>query len=372
MEDHVREKCKLRPLPCPYKCGALLRDKVSNHIENDCPLAKIPCPYAWMGCRTEVQRHQLKSHINHATQDHLDLACGELRETQKKLKEKAILFDRLEERVNERLKDKLKDIQHQHQYKVDSLQQEHQRRVGVLQKQLEQKVKTCETKLEQKIRREGEIFLACMVLGLVFLTFCPMLLEDRVQNVGMVKKELDDKFDSLNTDLSNKLLILEVDTEESRTLIWKITSFEDKLRQGKNNVKRCIESVPFYAYGYKLMLGLYPNGNGIGKNTHLSIFIAVVKGEYDAILPWGFSKHVTFTLIDQQDNPNQRQNVSSEFTADPNKKVFEKPVEQEGRSWFGFPKFVSHNHLRTRSFLVDDTLFIKVQVDSPKAYTSWF
>jgi len=29
MEDHVREKCKLRPLTCPYKCGALnLRDKV--------------------------------------------------------------------------------------------------------------------------------------------------------------------------------------------------------------------------------------------------------------------------------------------------------------------------------------------------------
>jgi len=65
----------------------------------------------------QVQRDQLESHINHATQDHLDLACGELRETQEKLKEKIIHLDRLEERVNilnEQLEDKLNDIQHQH------------------------------------------------------------------------------------------------------------------------------------------------------------------------------------------------------------------------------------------------------------------
>jgi len=52
------------------------------------------------------------------------------------------------------------------------------------------------------------------------------------------------------------------------------------------------------------MLQLLPNGNGIGENTHLSIFIVVMKGQYDAMLPWGFSKPVEFTLIDQQNNPN--------------------------------------------------------------------
>jgi len=154
-----------------------------------------------------------------------------------------------------------------------------------------------------------------------------------------------------------------VNTEESCIFIWKIASFEDKLRQGKNNEKSYIESDPFYAFGYKLMLQLWPNGNGIGENTHLSIFIVVMKGEYDAILPWGFLMPVEFTLIDQQDNPNQRQNVVMGFTADPKNAAFKKPVEGETRSVWGFPQFVSHNYPRTRSFIADDTLFIKVQID---------
>jgi len=314
-----------------------------------------------MGCRSEVQRGQLESHIEFSTKSHLDLACGELRDTQEKLKEKIIHFGSLEDRVHilgEQLEEKVKDIQHQHQNDVNFLQREHQLKVGFLQEQLEQKVKTCQTKLEEKINMERKIFLICLVLGLVFLTF--------------YLTKLDDKFNSLSTDLSNKLLILEVDTEESRIFIWKITSFEDKLRQGQNDEAKYIQSVPFYAYGYKLILRLYPNGFGEGENTHLSIAIAVLKGEYDAILPWGFSKRVTFTLIDQQDNPNPRQNVVMGITADPNNIAFTKPVEGKARAGHGFPQFVSHNDLRKRRFVVDDTLFIKFQVDSPKAYKSWF
>ena len=378
-----------------------------------------------------MQRDELESYFECTTKSHLDLACGELRDTQEKVREKITHFDRLEERVNildEQL-DKVTDIQHQLQYKVDSLRQRqrHQRRVDQLEQkvkkcqqehqrrvdQLEQKVKTCQTNLEQKISMERKVFLVCLVLVLVFLTFyltklevtfqkklddkvsviqrlqkenvgmVKKDLEDRFQkkledkvsviqslhekNVGMVKKELDDKFNSFNTDLSKKLLTLEVDTEKSRIFIWKITSFEDKLRQGKNNEKMDIESDPFYAFGYKLMLQLCPNGNGAGEHTHLSIFIAVMKGEYDAILPWGFSKRVTITLIDQQDDPNQRRNVVFGFTADPTQKAFKKPVEHETGSWVGSSQLVSHNDLRTKSFVVDDTLFIKVQVHS----SSW-
>ncbi|XP_020612166.1 TNF receptor-associated factor 4-like [Orbicella faveolata] len=233
---------------------------------------------------------------------------------------------------------------------------------------------------------ERKVFLVCSVLGLVFLTLYLTKLEERVQknleekvsviqslherNVGMVKKEFNYKFDSLNTDLSNKLLILEVDREESCSFIWKITSFKNKLRQGKNNERKCIKSVPFYAYGYKLMLKLYPNGYGIGVNSHLSIvnehsslsFVNVRKGEYDGMLPRVFSKQVTFTLIDQQDNRNRRRlNVAKGFTAD-----FEKPTENRTSSEWGLIKFVSHDDFSERRFVVNDTLFIKVQVDSPR------
>ncbi len=53
---------------------------------------------------------------------------------------------------------------------------------------------------------------------------------------------------------------------------WKITSFANKLRQAENKVEKCIESDPFYMYGYKFRLKLFPNGTESGENTHLSIY----------------------------------------------------------------------------------------------------
>ena len=300
-----------------------------------------------------MQRDQLESHIECATRSHLELACGELRNTQKKLKENIIHFDGLEERGNilhQQLEEKINDIQHQHQNNVDLIQQQHQRRVISLQEQLEQKVKTGQTKLDEKISRERKMFLVCLVLGLLFLVGCLTKIEERVQK-----------------SLSERNEILQMDPKESHIFIWKVTSFENKVKD-----TMYMESVPFYAYGYKLKLGLFPHGFGSGENTHLSIYIFVIKGEYDAILPWGFSKPVKFTLIDQQDNPDQRQDVAMGFTADPNNIAFKKPVEGERRFGFGFPEFVSHSDLKTRRFIVDDTLFIKFQVDSPKAKTPWF
>ena len=485
-----------------------------------------------------MQRSQLESHIECATKSHLDLVCGELRDTQEKIREKIIHFDGFEERVNilhERLEENVNDIQHQHQNNIDLIQQQHQRRVNILQEKLEQKVKTCQTKLEQAISMERKMFLVCLVLGLVFLAYYLTKIEDRVQknfkekliqiledrvhkhleerlsviqglhgsNVGMVRKDLEDviqkkldekvsiiknledkvqihleeklsvieslhestvgmvrkdlddviqkklhekvsiiknledrvqkhqhqqqhqrrvnilqeqleqnakacqtklelkiflvclvlglvllayyltkiehrvqkKFDDEDTiikkvltkieekaesviqSLHKRILKLEMDPEASHIFIWKITSFENQV---KNNEDSYITSVPFYAYGYKLMVRLYPKRFDNGENTHLSIAISVMGGEYDAILPWGFSKKVAFTLIDQQDNPDHRQDVVMGFTADPNN--FKKPVKEGDFFGVGFAEFVSHIFLRTRRFIVDDTIFIKVQV----------
>ena len=65
----------------------------------------------------------------------------------------------------------------------------------------------------------------------------------------------------------------------------------------------------------KLRRYIYPNGSGDGKNTHLSVFVAVIKGEYYALLRWPFDKKVKLTLINQQDDPDQRENETGEIVA---------------------------------------------------------
>lgn len=54
-------------------------------------------------------------------------------------------------------------------------------------------------------------------------------------------------------------------------------------------------------FGYKLQASLFLNGNGTGEGTHLSLYIKLLPGEYDALLKWPFSHSVAFTLFDQSE-----------------------------------------------------------------------
>jgi len=96
------------------------------------------------------------------------------------------------------------------------------------------------------------------------------------KKVEKVQKEID----SLNIELSYKIMLLNA----PRTFTWKIKRFENTLPSAKSEFLIQIESEPFHMSGYKLKLQLKPNGQGIAENTHLSLFIAVMKGEHNAIL----------------------------------------------------------------------------------------
>lgn len=90
----------------------------------------------------------------------------------------------------------------------------------------------------------------------------------------------------------------------SGTLLWKISDFAAKLAEAKSKDGVELVSPPFYTsqYGYKLQASAFLNGNGAGESTHLSVYIKILPGEYDALLRWPFSHSVSFTIFDQTQN----------------------------------------------------------------------
>lgn len=184
-----------------------------------------------------------------------------------------------------------------------------------------------------------------------------------------LKKQLDD-VKKENENLLLKVSAQEKEMQKSKmetpTFVWKVTGFDDILRQAKHGRNNKMDSDPFYTgkYGYKLKLSVNPNGDGSGRNTHLSAFVIVMRGEHDGILPWPFNQKVTFTLVDQQESLDERENVVMHFRANTKLENFARPTAEEnpGR---GYARFVSHEKLRTRRYLVDDTLFIQVDVGPP-------
>ena len=132
------------------------------------------------------------------------------------------------------------------------------------------------------------------------------------------------------------------------------------LQKAKDGIEKNIYSEPFFTgkHGYKLSVCIKPDGDQTNKNRYLSVFLRIAKGNYDAMLPWPFHRKVTFTLIDQQDNPDMRQNVVFSFSSEPTGRPFSDIIciMPEIR------RFVSHKNLYTRSYIVDDTLFLQVEI----------
>ncbi|KAG7237123.1 hypothetical protein INR49_032785 [Caranx melampygus] len=146
------------------------------------------------------------------------------------------------------------------------------------------------------------------------------------------------------------------------TLIWKIRDYKRRKQEAVAAKTLSLYSQPFYTgyFGYKMCASVYLNGDGMGKGTHLSLFFVVMRGEYDALLPWPFKQKVTLMLMDQ--GPS-RKHLGDAFKPDPNSSSFRRPVAEMNIA-SGCPLFVSQSVLETGSYIKDDTIFIKVTVDT--------
>ena len=143
-------------------------------------------------------------------------------------------------------------------------------------------------------------------------------------------------------------------------MVWKIPQFSQRMTDAENGKYTSIFSLPFYTsrYGFKMCLRLYILGDGIGKNTHMSLFFVIMKGEFDNILQWPFTHKVTFKLLNQTGG----RDILDTFQPDPMSSSFKKPKSDMNIA-SGCPRLVSHQDLKNGGFVLDDTIFIRCTVD---------
>ncbi|KAH3794923.1 hypothetical protein DPMN_148463 [Dreissena polymorpha] len=146
-------------------------------------------------------------------------------------------------------------------------------------------------------------------------------------------------------------------------LIWKFTDFLRKQQEAQQGGNVSHYSISFLTsqFGYKMCARLYPNGDGMGKGTHLSVYIALMKGEYDALQEWPFKQRVTFCLMNQERGAH----VVDSFRPDPTNFSFRRPQSNMNIA-SGCPLFVRLDALFSpgNGLLKDDTIFLKIIVDS--------
>ena len=147
------------------------------------------------------------------------------------------------------------------------------------------------------------------------------------------------------------------------SFLWRIPDVARRKRDAFDGRITSIYSPPFYSgrNGYKLCIRSYLNGDGIGFNTHLSVFFVLMRGEYDPLLKWPFESKVSFILIEQ----NLRQHISQTFEPTPDSNSFHRPRTDMNVA-SGFPQFAKLSVLEEGNYVKNDVLFLKCIVDISK------
>ncbi|XP_060546789.1 TNF receptor-associated factor 1-like isoform X2 [Pantherophis guttatus] len=143
--------------------------------------------------------------------------------------------------------------------------------------------------------------------------------------------------------------------------LWKVSRVGRRMQEAQIGKRPALYSPPFYTnrYGYKLCLKLFLNGDGTGTGTHLSLFLVVMKGEYDFQLKWPFQHKVTFTLLDQVNNHH----VSTAFRSLESSSSFQRPISETNLA-SGLPEFYPLNSLYEpgTGYIHNDTLAIQAVI----------
>ena len=144
-------------------------------------------------------------------------------------------------------------------------------------------------------------------------------------------------------------------------LLWRINDFARRKKDAITGKQTSFYSPCFYTSrdGYKMCVRIYLHGDGMGKDTHISVFFVVMRGEYDALLRWPFRQKVTMMLLDQ----DNAEHVIDAFRPDPVSASFQRP-RREMNIASGCPLFCALTELNKHAYVRDDTMFMKIIVDT--------
>ncbi|XP_031572712.1 TNF receptor-associated factor 3-like isoform X1 [Actinia tenebrosa] len=381
------EKCPKVEVQCTSGCGAMIaRGELEEHVTKQCVNAPVACAFEQGGCHFKGSRGDVEEHESTAIIQHIQILGDQHKESSENMQQLNDKIKKIESK-KEYLESQMIESREVLAYTKQDLQTQGTK-MGILEKnitkQKEELVKLKEildniqhergsdTVIESQI---GEIISLLESQGKRISDLEGQLIQDReTSGLGTSylaknsmssgrRLERNEHICALSEARINqhdiRLQMLEA-TSYDGTYIWKIDEWPTRVREARIGKTTSIYSPPFYVgrYGYKVCGRLYPCGDGIGKDTHISLFFVVMKGEFDALLQWPFSQKVTFRLID----PNHLQDVTDSFRPDPKSSSFQRPKSAMNIA-SGTPQFVSQKDLISRGYVVEGTLYIKITVD---------
>ena len=253
---------------------------------------------------------------------------------------------------------------------MKTLLQEMQRTIGDQNKKIEGQahdIARLQAKLEEmasKSAANGQSYPSFSTQGKLFSSE-PSYTDSKMLQVMKSVEELQRTTSMMKVHISDLELQLQASLASTHTgsFLWRIPEVARRKRDAFEGRITSIYSPPFYSgrNGYKMCIRAYLNGDGIGFNTHLSVFFVLMRGEYDPLLKWPFESKVSLVLVDQ----NMRQHIVQTFKPSPESSSFQRPRSDMNVA-SGCPQFAKLLVLDEGNYVKNDTLFLKCIVDTSK------
>ena len=336
IDDHYKE-CDQYPIDCTYKCGMMVqRYKMEDHIgrQGTCPNSLLDCDFEDNGCQFRGNRHDLCKHIKNNIGLHFSLIASALKETNKK---SAASEHQLKLEMNN-TKEELRATRDELAETRDELAETRDELAETRDELAETRNKLAETRNELAETRNK--------------------LAETEDELEETRGKLTEVRGQLSVDIHRRSLSLLPQIPKQFLFTWAIDNWREKMQLSREtaSVTERTTSSLFYVYpGYHLYIGAYPNGNKANSVDCLSLFLFTKRGDFDRTLSWPFPYSFAIELVDQQVGG---ENIFRQLSP-PYGRALQSSKCKLGR---GFSRFVTHHTLRSRCYIKDDSIRIKLHV----------
>nr|XP_010309657.1 PREDICTED: TNF receptor-associated factor 3 isoform X2 [Balearica regulorum gibbericeps] len=376
LPDHVEKTCRYRETTCKYCKSQVPMIMLQKHEDTDCPCVMVSCPYKCSVktlMRSEGTNQQIKAHEASSAVQHVNL----LKEWSNALENKVALLQNESLEKNKSIQtlhnqicsfeieiERQKEMLRNNESKILHLQRVIDSQAEKL-KELDKEIRPFRQNWEEADSMKSSV--ESLQNRVTELESVDKTAGQGARNTSLLETQLSRHDQMLSVhdirlaDMDLRFQVLET-ASYNGVLIWKIRDYKRRKQEAVMGKTLSLYSQPFYTgyFGYKMCARVYLNGDGMGKGTHLSLFFVIMRGEYDALLPWPFKQKVTLMLMDQ--GPSRR-HLGDAFKPDPNSSSFKKPTGEMNIA-SGCPVFVAQTVLENGTYIKDDTIFIKVIVDT--------
>ncbi|XP_038968512.1 TNF receptor-associated factor 3 isoform X2 [Rattus norvegicus] len=376
LRDHVEKACKYREATCAHCKSQVPMITLQKHEDTDCPCVVVSCPHKCSVqtlLRSEGTNQQIKAHEASSAVQHVNL----LKEWSNSLEKKVSLLQNESVEKNKSIQslhnqicsfeieiERQKEMLRNNESKILHLQRVIDSQAEKL-KELDKEIRPFRQNWEEADSMKSSV--ESLQNRVTELESVDKSAGQAARNTGLLESQLSRHDQMLSVhdirlaDMDLRFQVLET-ASYNGVLIWKIRDYKRRKQEAVMGKTLSLYSQPFYTgyFGYKMCARVYLNGDGMGKGTHLSLFFVIMRGEYDALLPWPFKQKVTLMLMDQG---SSRRHLGDAFKPDPNSSSFKKPTGEMNIA-SGCPVFVAQTVLENGTYIKDDTIFIKVIVDT--------